>query len=63
MSTEGFILGKDKVHDFIKRCCKTVGIQDDHGTVLADVLVSADYRGHYSHGLKNLGKLLIFFKF
>ncbi|XP_060565746.1 uncharacterized oxidoreductase YjmC-like, partial [Ruditapes philippinarum] len=52
------IISKKKVHGFIKRCCWAVGLEDDHGPMLADVLVAADYRGHYSHGLKNLDKYL-----
>ncbi|XP_060586160.1 uncharacterized protein LOC132741910 [Ruditapes philippinarum] len=56
--SEECVISKAKVHGFIKRCCGAVGIEDDHGSMLADVLVAADYRGHYSHGLKNLDKYL-----
>lgn len=32
------------------------GASKDHAEQLADVLVAADLRGHYSHGLNRLGK-------
>ncbi|XP_045179161.2 uncharacterized oxidoreductase YjmC-like [Mercenaria mercenaria] len=54
MSSEGHIVAKKEVDEFIKNCCEAIGIQAEHSSVLADVLVSADYRGHYSHGIKNI---------
>jgi len=36
------------------RCMETVGTPTDHASSLADVLVEADHRGHYSHGLNRL---------
>ena len=37
-------------------CMTAVGTPKDHATALADVLVAADTRGHFSHGLNRLGK-------
>lgn len=45
-----------QVTDFIKRCMISIGTPEEHASSLADVLVTADYRGHYSHGLNRLGK-------
>lgn len=36
-------------------CMSAVNVPVKHGTMLSDVLVAADYRGHYSHGLNRLG--------
>lgn len=33
-----------------------VGTPKEHASALADVLLEADRRGHYSHGLNRLGK-------
>ncbi|KAL4222706.1 hypothetical protein ACF0H5_018747 [Mactra antiquata] len=55
MSTdEGSIVPLQEFHAFVVRCMKALGISEDHGSSLADLLVSADYRGHYSHGLNRL---------
>ena len=35
---------------------RAVGTKPDHATSLADNLVMADYRGHFSHGLNRLGQ-------
>lgn len=37
-------------------CMVSVGVKKDHALALAQVLVAADHRGHYSHGLNRLGK-------
>ena len=41
---------------FIERCMVAMEVCPSHATQLADVLVEADYRGHFSHGLNRLGK-------
>ncbi|XP_053380813.1 uncharacterized oxidoreductase YjmC-like [Mercenaria mercenaria] len=55
----GSVVPLEEFHAFIVRCSKSVGISDNHAESLAEMLVSADYRGHYSHGLKNLERYLI----
>ena len=50
---------KEEMHNFVRRCMKSVGMQDEWTEDLADVLVTADYRGHYSHGLNRLGKFVL----
>lgn len=34
---------------------QAVGGPTDHSNQLADILITSDYRGHYSHGLNRLG--------
>jgi LDH2 family malate/lactate/ureidoglycolate dehydrogenase len=53
------IIPKDEVHRFVIRCMGTVGLEVKHSTVLADLITSADYRGHASHGLNKLGKFTL----
>ncbi|XP_048241076.1 uncharacterized oxidoreductase YjmC-like [Haliotis rufescens] len=43
-----------EVQRFIEECMATVGTRADHATSLANNLVTADHRGHYSHGLNRL---------
>lgn len=40
---------------FIKRCMTAVKTNPKHAEQLAQCLVAADYRGHYSHGFNRLG--------
>jgi LDH2 family malate/lactate/ureidoglycolate dehydrogenase len=52
-STSGeSIVTLHELHAFVVRCLKAVGISEEHESTLA----SADYRGHYSHGLNRLGE-------
>jgi LDH2 family malate/lactate/ureidoglycolate dehydrogenase len=39
---------------FIKEAMMAVGTVHEHAEQMADLLVAADYRGHYSHGLNRL---------
>jgi len=43
-----------EVRRFVIDSMVQVGTKRDHAVALADVLVAADYRGHYSHGLNRL---------
>ncbi|XP_048758864.2 uncharacterized oxidoreductase YjmC-like [Ostrea edulis] len=43
-----------EVRRFARDCMTSVGTKPDHAESLAEVLVLADYRGHYSHGLNRL---------
>ncbi|XP_062593563.1 uncharacterized oxidoreductase YjmC-like [Saccostrea cucullata] len=55
MATEGDILvSKQELHDFVVRCITAAGADPNHAADLADLLVTADYRGHYSHGMNRL---------
>lgn len=42
------------VKSFIINCIKNAGASETHGKDIAEVLVAADYRGHFSHGLNRL---------
>lgn len=39
---------------FIQRCIEASGADSSHAACLADVVIEADVRGHYSHGLNRL---------
>ena len=45
----------DAAKDFIKSCITAAGASESHADDLAEVLVAADNRGHFSHGLNRLG--------
>ena len=45
-----------EVITFVERCMLAVGTKAEHGNQLAEVLIDADYRGHFSHGIKTLGE-------
>ncbi|KAL4622656.1 hypothetical protein GN956_G20165 [Arapaima gigas] len=45
---------QSEVLSFIERCMLAVGTQPSHAACLAEVLVEADLRGHYSHGLNRM---------
>ena len=47
-----------EVSGFIERCLVASGALQSHVVSLASVLVHADIRGHYSHGLNRLGKMI-----
>ena len=44
---------------FIERCLVAAGALHPHAVSLASVLVHADLRGHYSHGLNRLGETYV----
>ncbi|XP_014258867.1 uncharacterized protein LOC106672169 isoform X2 [Cimex lectularius] len=44
----------DDVRRFMKSCLTCVGAPSNHAQQLTDVLVAADVRGHFSHGLNRL---------
>ena len=50
------IVPLNEFHDFVARVMVAVGINQDDACALADLLTSADYRGHYTHGLNRLGR-------
>lgn len=43
---------------FMVDCLMAVGCCSENAEAMADVLVAADYRGHYSHGMNRLGEYL-----
>lgn len=53
---EDFLVAPEEVKRFVTDCMVAVGAATEHGSVLADTLVAADRRGHYSHGLNRLGQ-------
>ena len=52
----GKLVAVSEVAAFVRRCMVAVGTPEEHAASLSDILVAADSRGHYSHGLNRLGK-------
>lgn len=52
-----FLVAPKEVKRFVTECMVAVGAVAQHGEILADTLVAADRRGHYSHGLNRLGQV------
>lgn len=50
------VVSNAEVKRFARDCMTSVGTKPEHADSLAEVLVQADYRGHYSHGLNRLGE-------
>lgn len=50
----GAVIALSEVRRFISEAMRAVGTSRDKADLLAEVLVEADYRGHYSHGLNRL---------
>ncbi|KAH9499210.1 hypothetical protein Btru_004456 [Bulinus truncatus] len=48
------IISADNLRAFILRCLFSVGAPRGHAEDLAELLVSADQRGHYSHGVNRI---------
>lgn len=48
----------EEIRGFVVRCMEAVGTRTDHSEALAELLVTADHRGHFSHGLNRLGKYM-----
>ena len=48
-----------EVRRFITSCLRVAGGRDVQCEDLADILIAADYRGHFSHGLNRLGKIIL----
>lgn len=54
---KGKLISIPEIKSFVERCMTKVGSRPTHATELAEVLVAADHRGHFSHGLNRLGKV------
>ncbi|KAK7508680.1 hypothetical protein BaRGS_00000246 [Batillaria attramentaria] len=48
------VIPREELHAFVVRSLEKVGAKTSHARDLADLLVAADYRGHFSHGLNRL---------
>lgn len=56
---EPAVIPVGEVKRFIIDCMHKLNTPKSHCEQLANVLVAADYRGHFSHGLNRLGILFI----
>jgi len=50
------VVSVEEISRFIKETMMAVGTAQEHAEQMADLLLAADYRGHYSHGLNRLGE-------
>ena len=55
----GKLVAVDEVFAFVKRCMVKVGAAEAHAASQAELLVTADSRGHFSHGVNLLGECLV----
>lgn len=45
---------KEEVLRFCQSCMEVAGASASHGKQLGEILMTADYRGHFSHGMNRL---------
>lgn len=48
------VVQREEIHGFVVRCLTAVGAVEKYAQTFADCLITADYRGHYSHGVNRL---------
>ena len=48
------LVDAQEAKDFVQRCIEKCGAPAEYAACLADVIIAADLRGHYSHGLNRL---------
>lgn len=49
------LIETDEVFNFAKKCMIAAGTEESHAVDLATLLLAADTRGHFSHGINRLG--------
>jgi len=52
--SQSVLVTKSEMAEFVRRLMAKVGCRLEDADQLAQVLVDADYRGHFSHGLNRL---------
>jgi Malate/L-lactate dehydrogenases len=55
-AVDKMVAPRKEVTRFVTAALKAVGAREDNAQQLADVLVDADYKGHFSHGINRIGK-------
>ncbi|XP_015111575.1 uncharacterized protein LOC107037512 [Diachasma alloeum] len=50
----GPLITKDEVVRFVAECMQRVGTDGNHSKIVAHHLMTADYRGHFSHGMNRM---------
>ncbi|XP_022911923.2 uncharacterized oxidoreductase YjmC [Onthophagus taurus] len=53
-NTESPLVPVKEANRFVKECLEACGTPESHAKAMADLLIEADYRGHYSHGMNRL---------
>ncbi|KAB0803492.1 hypothetical protein PPYR_00462 [Photinus pyralis] len=54
MNEDSQVVSLQECRRFITECMIAVGVPECHANAQSDLLVEADYRGHYSHGMNRL---------
>ena len=49
------VVEQGEVRGFVERCFESLGVMHEQAADMSELLLSADYRGHYSHGLNRIG--------
>ncbi|KAK7109475.1 hypothetical protein V1264_013509 [Littorina saxatilis] len=57
-SMDNITIAREEIRAFCVRCLEKAGATTSHACAMADLLVAADYRGHFSHGLNRLESYL-----
>lgn len=52
---KGVIIPNDEVKRFVKECAIAAGANEENACQLATILVAADEKGYYTHGINRLG--------
>lgn len=55
VDSETICVNVDDVKRLVRECVMKVGANQEHAQDLSDLLVTADLRGHFSHGINRLG--------
>lgn len=58
MMANSRIVPVEVMKNFIKNIMIKLNVDPSHAENLADVLVTGDYRGHFSHGLNRIGNYI-----
>lgn len=58
-ASEWQCISEQDMRAFIVRAMRKMNVSDAHAQIQADVLLAADSRGVYSHGLNKLGQFLL----
>ena len=61
--TTKYVVPCEELRAFVIRCMETVGTRSAHASDLSDLLVAADYRGTYTHGLNRLRMFFFLLRF
>ncbi|XP_055343934.1 uncharacterized oxidoreductase YjmC-like [Paramacrobiotus metropolitanus] len=59
LESDRVVVEIDEARDFIERCLRKLRVSQSHAAQMGDLLVTADHRGHFSHGLNRLDMYIL----